>query len=793
MSIFQRSNKTALIIGSLACSFATAEDPYAVIGGGNDGGAPYVSLVNSTGVLTPIDTGLATGQINGVAMNANGYGIVGGTGPGTAAYAAFFDPSGGLTPLTLGIADGYISRVDINNSQKGILGGQNTGTSAAYAALVDSNGTLTPLAIGIIDGSIRSVGINENGAGIIGGVDSLTGAAYAALVSPLGGLTPLATGLDLGIINYVGITDSGQGIIGGQNFTSGAAYAALVAPAGALTPLATGIATGAINRVAINTSGQGIIGGVNGTALYAALVAPSGALTPLATGVATGAIQSVAINDSGYGIIGGQDGGNMLAYGALFSPSGDLIPLSIGGGNGTIFSAAINNNGQGVIGGRYFGGNAFAALVDSDGTLIPLATGIAIGAIYGVDILPLLSNIPMPSLSGNNLIFADYINQYASVNAFYFVPAVLDGTLSQALESAAPTRNAFSFYTANNNLFYLTTGLSTHIRARRAKVISSKSRSVALADLNEDDLTASLRMSRAKKAEPPCAKESNQPYTFWVEALGAVAYQKPQSQTPGFSPASGGGIFAFEAQVTKNTVVGTGATYLYTHIHEKNHAGHSNINQEDLFLYASWDNRQWYFDGSVLGGLFQTKQVRNITMTGFEFKSTSKPNGWQLVPHVELGYNHSRPKCVRSFEWRLNPFVMVDWANSWQDRFKEKGSGPFNAGQKSHHGSLLRTEAGLRFYESFLFDNWTFSLAEKIGYVNTQNYGSGKVNAFLVGFPGSFTVETLQSAQNLGVGQFSMIFTPAKGCLPTTSLSYQGEYGSKYQSHQGMLELAWVF
>lgn len=99
----------------------------------------------------------------------------------------------------------------------------------------------------------------------------------------------------------------------------------------------------------------------------------------------------------------------------------------------------------------------------------------------------------------------------------------------------------------------------------------------------------------------------------------------------------------------------------------------------------------------------------------------------------------------------------------------------------------------MRFYESFLFDAWTFSLQEMVGYVNTQTYGTGKVNAFLVGFPGSFTVETLKSAQNLGVAQLTLMVTPVQGGYPTTSISYQGEYGSRYQSHQGTLELAWRF
>ncbi len=292
--------------------------------------------------------------------------------------------------------------------------------------------------------------------------------------------------------------------------------------------------------------------------------------------------------------------------------------------------------------------------------------------------------------------------------------------------------------------------------------------------------------------EPECPEEGNK-NSIWFEEIGAVAYQKAQDQTPGFNPSSGGALLAYDRKTSEQTRVGVGAAYLFTHVHEKQGAGHSNINQEDLFVYGSWENKQFYVDGSLLGGLFQISQVRDIHMTGFDFKSTSKPHGWQLLPHLELGYHYSQINCCRDFEVTVNPFVMLDWANAWQNSYKEKGSGPFNAGQKAHHASLLRTEVSLRVYETLFFDAWNLTFQEKAGYVNVHSFGMGKVNAFLVGSPGAFTVETLTSAQNLGVGEFAMIFAPNNAGSPTATIFYQGEFGVGYQSHQVVLELAWNF
>ena len=418
----------------------------------------------------------------------------------------------------------------------------------------------------------------------------------------------------------------------------------------------------------------------------------------------------------------------------------------------------------------------------------------------------LLRQIPTSSLSGNNLIFADYINTHAPQDVFYFIPAAYNGTLAEALESAAPTRNAFSFYTASSNLFYFTTSLSTKLRQQH--LVQSRARRVYTAQNSraarpsQDARSAEVlltSLSAASQETEACAAyeemlcEEKQPYSVWFEAIGALAYQKAQSQTPAFDPGSAGAILAFDGKVSENGRLGLGLAYLYTHIHEKKHAGKANINQEDLFVYATWDNGEFYLDGCVLGGLFQTRQERNIRIPSFNFESSSHPDGWQLLPHAEVGYNYNLWKCARSLEIGFNPFVMVDWANTWQESYKEKGSGPFNAGQKEHYASLLRTEAGIRFYETLFYDNANLIFEEMVGYINIQTYGAGKVHAFLVGSPGAFTVTTLKGAQNLGVGQFTVAWAPHCSNYPTTSLFYQGEFGEKYQSHQAGLDFAWNF
>lgn len=362
--------------------------------------------------------------------------------------------------------------------------------------------------------------------------------------------------------------------------------------------------------------------------------------------------------------------------------------------------------------------------------------------------------------------------------------------MNAALQSAAPTRNGISTYTANNNVFFLTTSLASHIRNQQTIQYESPNAftHVSQNGLYYDQLWASRTLSKKD-----LNRSNQQPNSIYFEAIGALAHQKAQHQTPSFDPTMGGAILAYDRMFAQKWRVGCGLAYLYTHVHQKEDQGKANIHQEEGFIYGSWDNQSVYVDLLLMGGGMQIKQTRHTKMTGFSFDSSSKPHGWQLIPHGELGAKKQLFKAYKKGLFDLNPFIMLDWANGWQKSYTEKGNSPFNIFQKSYYGSLLRTEAGFRFYETLFFDAWNFSVQEKLSYVNTQSFDGGRVNAFLVGSPGSFSVETLSSAQNLGVVQLALTFDPIKAAYPKVNCFYQGEFGKQYRSHQVNLELAWQF
>ena len=109
-------------------------------------------------------------------------------------------------------------------------------------------------------------------------------------------------------------------------------------------------------------------------------------------------------------------------------------------------------------------------------------------------------------------------------------------------------------------------------------------------------------------------------------------------------------------------------------------------------------------------------------------------------------------------------------------------------GQKGRYGCLLRAEAGLRLHERVEFCWGKLVLFEKASYAYRKAIKTGRITAFLVGSPGSFTVDTLTGAQNVGILEFVTLFVPTNK-MPNINLSAQGEFGSKYLSVQGQITI----
>ena len=762
--------RSAFLIGAIivASGELIASNKGVVLLGGesnpNDSGPPIAYLFSSSGAKSLLPAGAfpGGGYLYSVAITDSGAALLGGVNyEGVQPPIAYLvSPNGTLTSLLNPAAfpnGGIVESVAIAQNGKGIISGQSNpfASGAPIASFVSLNGTVTPL---VLEGDtmysdtsfFQSAAISNSGVGVLGGQSdtaptpplsySVASNGVATFLGPPEAGFPSGAG-----ILSVSIAENGSALFGGVNYGGAPPLLYRLNSDGTFSDFtsAIGIPTsGAINGVSIAENGIGLIGGAGPSLPFAAFVAPDGTLSVLGDGIfPVGSISSVALNNSCAGILGGQSNvGDHPPIAYLVAPNGTLTPLGEGifPSSGVIYSVAITDSGVGVIGGEenpnsY--GAPIAYLVAPNGTLTSLITQT-----------DLSNSVWISTVSISDAIAPQSFGPYNSLA---------------------------------NSLFALTHTLEDHYTGRKQFFDAKRGAEMAALTLLATKKPSAIQETPPKKTSPT--------WTLWGGPFGELIYQDGENSLPDFSDEIAGVITAAEYNGIKNVSIGGALAYAFTYIHYKDDTGHAKVNQEYALLYADFTLPYFFFNGALWGGLYQMSNDR-LTL-GF-IHSKSSPNGWLLSPHIEI----STPFLAKGDWFGIDPFAMVDWANSWQNSFREKGRSGLNLSMDSQYCSLLRSEIGIRFYETLTYSWGHLKIEEKASYVNKTPFHTGGASAAFIGSVSSFGVETIsRSMQNLGLAQIAFHFTPSKPTYPYGSIDYQGEFGSTFQSHLLILELGKSF
>jgi hypothetical protein len=733
------------VYGFLLLSNVLWSDVNVILGGGSSTPTPYLTYGSQNGTTTPVALSFPTGYIKSVAGCSSGDSLIGGQN-GASAYVAQVSPTGVVTSLNTSAS--LIRAVAMNDSRLGLIGGVN-GTSG-YAAQVSVNGTVTPLFSAASSG-IYSVDINSSGKGIICGYTGGSN-SYAALVAPSGSLTVLGTP---GLATLFGcdINNGGNGILGGISF--GNVYAARVSSGGGVTFL-TFTNTGRLWSVALNDSEQAIMGGQTNSniAIAGIITAPSTTVTNLGLGF-TGIINSVAINSSAVGIIGGQNGSN--AYAAFVSPTGVVQQISLSSA-GNINSVAIHDTGIGLIGGQ-IASNYYAALVAPNGTVTPFSLPAISGQIYGVA----FTNLPAVSP-----VIPESFGPFGSLARVVF------DCSDVMVEHSALFHKNFTF--ARMDHFYET----KRWKSEEIGLVADAGLEIGMSPLTNEESISSEHLKNSyqfpSSIEPKTKKNS---VLVWATPFADYSRQEAEGKIPAYSNKIIGIVAAAEYQFLENrqAVIGGGFAYAFDAVHYFQRIGHGEIHQELALVYGSWNRPHFFLNLSLWGGCFQ---MDNRRFSLDQIVSKSKPHGFLLSPHLEISF----PFYKNSSWFLIEPFVLLDWANSWQKHFHEYGSSGLNIALKGQYSSLLRSEAGLRFYEILRYKWGRFLIEEAMSFVNKKPFHTRSNRAFFVGSLSSFSVETVSSKmQNLAMAHISFHFFPNKERYPFGALMLQSEIGQKSSSY----------
>jgi hypothetical protein len=193
-----------------------------------------------------------------------------------------------------------------------------------------------------------------------------------------------------------------------------------------------------------------------------------------------------------------------------------------------------------------------------------------------------------------------------------------------------------------------------------------------------------------------------------------------------------------------------------------------------------------YIEGGLLGGYNRFHLQRNIAYGGpIPFCGTAKSsfNNWMMMPHLGGGYDWM-------LDWGIvEPFGSLDWAISFQKGYKEKGATPLNTRIRRQTPSILRSQLGINFYETWDSAKHLCIFQESASYINKALFSTKMRSSIIVapstapaGVPTSFSLWTYDQVLNLGGIGFELFYKhkPTGFFLSTT---YQGEFGTSYMSN----------
>lgn len=402
---------------------------------------------------------------------------------------------------------------------------------------------------------------------------------------------------------------------------------------------------------------------------------------------------------------------------------------------------------------------------------------------------PYDSSLSTEGLRGNNLRVANYLNALAPhadalglTDQFDLLNDLPPSQYQKALQSISPSRNSIPTFASQNVMFMFSESLNSHFTKQRlARKHSKNPHAQETASLESNELLVINRSPRQTIYTPP----KNTGSQLWTMGFGQFSHQSSQDQNPAFDFNTGGFFVAYDYGNTDQGCIGGLAGYAYSSIHEHHSMGNSHLNAGYLSVYGTRYLSNFFIDVAIWGDYMSVDQKRAISFPGFRKTAKSSYHAKQMDIHLGTGYDFNRNTVT------IEPFGLLDWVSQWDPSYSEKGAAPYNMKISSKTSWMLRFETGLNGYKTTTYPWGIFIAQAKLSYIYKKPHNVGYTNAAIVSAPASFIVESFTVDQNLispGIELFWQTTWNGYG-----SISYNGEFGSGYNSNQFYVKLGYSF
>ncbi|KAG6559777.1 Autotransporter beta-domain [Candidatus Rhabdochlamydia oedothoracis] len=290
-----------------------------------------------------------------------------------------------------------------------------------------------------------------------------------------------------------------------------------------------------------------------------------------------------------------------------------------------------------------------------------------------------------------------------------------------------------------------------------------------------------------------CYENDCEPTDIWFNPLGFVYSQdsRPEigHEAIGFTNQTYGFTIGIDHLFTDNWSLGAGIGYSQSQLDWKQQAGKACASSGYLGPCLKYNSENFYFDFLVLGtGSFYDVH-RKIKFPGISRNADSTPTIWNISESILAGF-----RLERYCNFFLQPEILLDQLNIFQEAFKENKANSINLSVKRKYASFLRFLINMKLAKKWLYCNMCLVPSVNVGWLRTTPLSGRHYTAsFREGTfcKSDFSVTSFHQItdQILLGAQFSV--SSQNGF--SISLGYDGKFGNGSKINQVNMALDWKF
>lgn len=263
-----------------------------------------------------------------------------------------------------------------------------------------------------------------------------------------------------------------------------------------------------------------------------------------------------------------------------------------------------------------------------------------------------------------------------------------------------------------------------------------------------------------------------------IRPHGHYEEQRSMSRESGHDSRGSGITFAGDHRLNKEWVLGAQVGTDLTTSETKDNNNKSHTQSKIGTIHGNWKKNNYFLSFGLSGSWHRLRGGRFITANN-SWASQSH-EGYMLMPAIGLAYHGKLEN-----NWNFIPFAHSSFVYDSENAYTEEGGGASNARVNRRSSSELVSTVGAGLYKKIEKSGWRGVYGLNLGWNNRLPVKKGNLNGYVGGT--SFEESLNQKATNRMVSSLLVKVLDKEGLFVVCQ--YDGEFGTRYHSHGGMIQV----